>query len=119
MAKSANMIAKFKRRSLVDGIFQIGIILVIIGFGPLLWLYEVLIVCIACYVLISCGIFFLFYGIYKHHYLLKNNPEYLMPEDAQINAKVAHLLTDNISEGSKVEIAKVLTNATTPHKLGE
>lgn len=116
--KTANFAAKFKRHGLVDILFLVGVGLVIIGFTFLCLLESQPSVLPLIITIIILGIVFLVAGLTVFLVLLVKKPELLMPENAQINAKVATLLTDNISEKNKVEIAKALISPTTK-QLGE
>lgn len=116
-AKTTTMASKFKRRSIVDILFIVGVSLVIIGFSFLCILADTPILWIPGSI-IGLGVLFLLAGLCVYIYLLFKQPEMLSPEDAQINAKIATLLTDNISEENKVEIARVLMSPPPPKQLG-
>lgn len=117
VAKTTSIVSRLKRRSILDILFIVGVVLVIIGFvflcvladTPIFWLPAGI---------IGLGVLFLLAGLIVYFYLLFKRPEMLSPEDAQINAKVATLLTDNISEESKIKIAQVLMSPPPPKQLG-
>lgn len=118
--KLTSLMSRFKRKGIVDGLFQIGVLLILAGAVLLYLAGDKWHVIIPSYVIIASGISFCIFGMIKYHKAFESNPDLLLNEDTQMQAKVAKLLTDDISDKHKVEIAGLLTQkATTPKNLGE
>lgn len=107
MPTPAEIVSRFKRKSPVDILFYIGLILIVIGISSL-YIFH-LIGCVWCGLLIIVfGLLMIIYGVIKYEFFCKRDPYALMPPETQVHNRLINLLGDNTNPDYVSEITNAI-----------
>ena len=114
----ADILSRFKRKSIIDILFLTGIVLIVLG---IIAIYPCCVAQITWLAikLIFFGIAILIYALIKFEFFSRNRPDLLRPEETQIQTQILSMLTDDMSEKNKIDVLKTLSQSVTRKRLGE
>lgn len=107
MKTLTEIISRFKRKSPVDVLFYMGILLIALG---ILSLYPFNLVGYAwCgLVIVGFGLLMIIYGVIKYEFFCKTDPYSLMPSETQVQNRMLNLLGDNTHPDTITDVTNAI-----------
>lgn len=116
--KVADILSRFKRKSIIDILFLVGIVFAMLGIFAIYPCFLAHVIWLAIG-LVFFGVAIIIYALIKFEYFSRKNPELLRPEHTQIHSQILGMLTDDISEKNKIDILKTICQSVTRKGLGD